>query len=355
MKKIISTICDHPIGGTFVDWSIHFLSNQQNYFRWKEDQWIPLTQNPLTDINAHGHQKNHPWGVDATQDFFNRVLEDTAGELYSCYPIHSINQIAAKKLNLDINKFAEKAVYSEILEYEINETTALANLCFEHSSHVIFLETKSQALPLLLFFSRQLDLKFTNLSSPANDQELFDEQDHIWNSVSADKWDQLGLTEIWDRRERIALNIRPIGRLGIDCVSNPFANADFTRKHYRIGIKDLWCRGESTILQLMKYLELDVDAARWAQWQPIYHQWAARQAMILGFIDNLPYILKAIINNWYYCLPDLTFRQEVLIQHFLIYQYNLNIKTWQLKKFPNNTQDLHALLEPNLHSTQLLY
>ena len=47
--------------------------------------------------------------------------------------------------------------------------------------------------------------------------------------------------------------------------------------------------------------------------------------------------------------------QEAIVQHILIYKYNLNLKNWQLKKFPDNTQDLHKLLETNIHPTKILY
>jgi hypothetical protein len=69
---------------------------------------------------------------------------------------------------------------------------------------------------------------------------------------------------------------------------------------------------------------------------------------LLEFCYNYKHIVDSVVNNWYYQI-DLTFEQEVVIQHCLIYQHNLNLKTWELTKFPSNTQDLHKLLEPNIH------
>jgi hypothetical protein len=69
---------------------------------------------------------------------------------------------------------------------------------------------------------------------------------------------------------------------------------------------------------------------------------------LLQFEYNYKHIVESIVNNWSYPI-DLTFDQEIVIQHCLIYHYGLNLKTWQLEKFPNNTQDLHKLLEPNIH------
>ena len=45
---------------------------------------------------------------------------------------------------------------------------------------------------------------------------------------------------------------------------------------------------------------------------------------------------------------DLDVIQEAFIQRELIYKHNLNLKTFQLEKFIN-TQQLHNLLEPNIH------
>ena len=39
----------------------------------------------------------------------------------------------------------------------------------------------------------------------------------------------------------------------------------------------------------------------------------------------------------------------------LIYKYGLNLKTWQLEKFPNNTKQLHELLEENIHPIEKIY
>ena len=66
------------------------------------------------------------------------------------------------------------------------------------------------------------------------------------------------------------------------------------------------------------------------------------------FGDEFDDTMKCIVNGWYKELPELTFDQEVIIQHALIYKHNLNLKTWQLSKF-TNTKQLYQLLEPNIH------
>ena len=64
MKKIVCSISTLSIGCTFVDWSIHFLAGKDQYYSFELQQWIPLVSNPLTDCNAHGHDRNHPGGIE---------------------------------------------------------------------------------------------------------------------------------------------------------------------------------------------------------------------------------------------------------------------------------------------------
>jgi hypothetical protein len=52
---------------------------------------------------------------------------------------------------------------------------------------------------------------------------------------------------------------------------------------------------------------------------------------------------------------DLDVLQESVIQHFLLYKHNLNLKTFGLEKFENTLQ-LHNLLEPNVyHQLEKIY
>jgi hypothetical protein len=77
----------------------------------------------------------------------------------------------------------------------------------------------------------------------------------------------------------------------------------------------------------------------------------------LNFCWNIDNICESIVNNYYLDIGayNLDFWQEAILQHILIYKYKLNLKNWQLEKFPTNTQALHKLLEPNIHPTEILY
>ena len=104
------------------------------------------------------------------------------------------------------------------------------------------------------------------------------------------------------------------------------------------------------MLEILNFIGNNIDQSRWNSWMSVHNQW--RQLHAQSFSRNFTEIINAIVNNQYMSLKryDIDFYKEVLIQHTLIFQHNLNLKTWNLTKFPDNTQDIHALLEPNFHN-----
>jgi hypothetical protein len=60
LHKKICIISPQSVGGTFIDWSVQFLSGQNKFYQAGVDQWIDLVSNPLEQINAHKHKKIIP-------------------------------------------------------------------------------------------------------------------------------------------------------------------------------------------------------------------------------------------------------------------------------------------------------
>ena len=56
---IIAFTSLHTGGATFLDWSFHYLKGNDHFWN-HEKGLMPLTSDPLQDINAHNHFKNHP-------------------------------------------------------------------------------------------------------------------------------------------------------------------------------------------------------------------------------------------------------------------------------------------------------
>ena len=156
--------------------------------------------------------------------------------------------------------------------------------------------------------------------------------------------------EIWDIREYRAINIRPL------IPRNKFLRTDrYHPNDYWISSDAVLFDTENTITKVINFLDLKIDNERLLRWREIHRKWHKIQMRYMYLSFNLDHILECIVNGWDYKLIDLTFLEEVIIQHFLIYRYDLNLKTWGLEKFPENTAELFQILEPNIHIVPSLY
>lgn len=328
------------VGCTFFDWTIHFLSGQDKFYRIEDREWIPLAANPLQEINAHGHSKNHPAGFRNTQEFIKQALTKPKDQLYSIYPIPMHVFDAAINLQISSDQIGSPDNWALINQYSKNDFDQLFEFCNQQNVKFIYVGDHPD-IQLYYLATRNISPLMTTgkLATTINDANAEFQQVFFNNSIK--KWNQLELTDIWDQRERQALDTRPFHQ-----TDTKFSG--FLYPHLWINCQDLWYNGEQAALKMLQYLELDLDSNKLAAWRPIYAEWQKKQLQLVEFNFNCQHIVDSIVHNWYYEI-DLTFEQEVVIQHCLIYQHNLNLKTWQLSKFPNNTQDLHKLLEPNIH------
>jgi hypothetical protein len=340
MKKIVCSISSNSVGCTFVDWSIHFLAGKTQYYSFAQQCWIPLVSNPVTDCNAHGHDRNHPEGIKNTTAMMQQAANMPTDDLYSMYPCAASTSYVREKLNFESEYFSEEYFTQLQQDWYADEHSKIFDCCVNHNAKVIFIhDTQSISWYHLFGYQR---IKH-NVVEDEQAQKQYIEQS--FHKKSIDKWKDLGLTNIWDVRERRALDTRPL-----NVSTSKFADrCDFSRPHFRASVCDLWHRGVELLHQIMAYLDIPIDSDRLQQWIPVYHDWAQKPLALMKFGDSFDDTIKCIVNGWYKELPELTFDQEVIIQHALIYQHNLNLKTWQLEKFPRNTIDLHQLLEPNTH------
>jgi len=338
MTKIVCSLSTSSIGCTFVDWSIHFLAGKDQYYSFKKQTWIPLVSTPLTEYNAHGHDKNHPGGIENVITMMQQAKNMPNDGLYSFYPFTGESDHVRKTLKIDLEQYDEQS-FSEIeTDWHDNEFSKIFNHCADHSK-VIFIHN-NQSTNWARLFSHVRMVHNVNLDEQA--EAAYKKQKFYKKSI--DQWKHLGLENIWDIRERQALDTRPL--ISTTELQNKF---DFSKPHFRASVCDLWHRGVKLFHQIMAYLDIPIDPDRLAQWIPIYHEWVQKRLELMAFGDGFDDTIQCIVNGWYKELPELSFDQEVIIQHTLIYRHNLNLKTWQLEKFPRNTIDLHQLLEPNIH------
>ena len=348
MNKIFCVTSTRSIGGTFLDWSIHYLAGETQFYN-SDLGWVELTSSPLTDINSHNHKKNHPLGATATVNAIRSLSTIEGNETLSVYAFTVERENVAD--NLEINN--EPASDNLIIEFQQKDYANLWDQCDANHVPIVYISFNSD--PIFYQSIRVYDqwvpgtrLTETELRSKS---EIRDNFLNTYFGNSRREWHRLGLNSVWDNREFIALNIRPYSMIEID----KFVN--FSISHYYLDAKELYYNGKDTLINIMQYLDIEINEDRLTAWIPIYLEWQQKQSDILKFSWNIDHICNCIVNNKYYDISryNLDLWHEAIIQHIMIYKYGLNFKTWNLEKFPNNTQDLYKLLEPNIHLVEDIY
>lgn len=346
MNKKICVTSTRSVGCTFVDWSLHFLSGQHSHYHTKSQTSIALIHNPLTPLNAHGYKKNHPAG---SKNFLHDLdlfdLQST-NAVCSTYPFPIEYDLALDHLGYTGAQLSDPTVLTAVNQWILQDYNCLFALCQTRDTKMIFVSTD----PNTVLYHQHIRIGpqfLLSQNTPVAAAEIKQEFQEIFFPSSAANWTALNLSNIWDQRERMALDVRPFDL-------PPCNQLDFKQPHFWIGCQQLWQQPEKTLTKILDYCELNTDQTRLRLWRPIAHQWQQLQLQCLEFGLVYKHIVDATVNNWDYTI-DLSFDQEVIIQHCLIYQHNLNLKTWQLHKFPNNTQALHQLLESNAHPVNCIY
>jgi len=335
---MIGVIADPGIGGTFLTWTLHYLAGHDKVFYFKKNEYVDLCETPLTNINAHNYLVNHP----TTTIEFNNCIKSLTNSSTNLFHTVYIHNFITNPIN----------VTSDCVETQqaIDQIQSL-------SAKVILLSNFSKKyygnLYNIKYEGRTLSFKYDN---PHEEYENFDEQyngfiDNFF-SESLKKWNDLGMNNTWDRREFLALNLRPYNYISV------FPNFDHTKQHYSLDLFELFSFFDHTINDLFKFLEIPIDNTRWNQWLKVYHQWRSFHTDRLVFTKYFDNIIDSVINGYNLDLTrfNLDILREAVIQHELIYKHGLTIKGWKLEKFPNNTQDLYKLLETNTyHQVEDIY
>ena len=342
MSKLVCSTSWHSVGCTFLDWSINYLSGQDKILNQRLG-WIDLVDNPVEKINAHGHKKNHPSGLEQTTNCVNFLQQHS--EFATMYPIPLSPNKAATELGKNISNIDQED-WIKISDYTNVEYNQMLHWLDDQKAKIIVVATDKTSPLYITANIRSHDLLFHVEKTPESVQEIRDSKDHVFFKDSVSTWGRLGLINLWDVRERLALDSRPFH------ITSELLNLSFN--HFWIDSRDLWFNGNKKITEILNWADIDIDQSRVNQWTEVYKQWQSIQISSLEFQFNYQHMVDCVVNGWSYPI-NLTFDQEVVIQHCLIYQHNLNLKTWQLEKFPSNTNQLHELLESNIHPVAKIY
>lgn len=331
MSRIVCTTSVKSVGATFVNWSIHFLAGDDSFFSTDHNCWLNLVNNPINVLNSHLHLRNHPSGYNSTVETIEKLKET---------PLHKNEFHSIYASMLSIEKIAELGVATnnDFFEYAAKDYKKIWALCDDRNIDLIFIEHTRN--PLYLQYERNTK------ETVVEEDKVSEFQDQIKQNFLLQFYGDKKFDNVWDLREFIALSVYPFEVLPTnDC-------ADFTKPHLHIDSMDLFINGVNVMRDIFEYLRLPIIEDRLDKWLEVYHEWQQIQADFLRLDHNIEHICKCIVNGFSHNLKPykLTLWQEAIIQHHIIHKYNLNFKSWNLEKFPDNTAELFNLLEPNMHT-----
>jgi hypothetical protein len=331
---IIGLFSDFNAGGHFLNWSLHFLAGHNEYFLSKKNKFLPLTSNPLTKINAHEFASNVAIDANEFDNLFTNLTNRSTDTFHTFH----------------LQRFKSFEFPPSLI---CNNTKNASNTICKVSQKNIFLQMPNK----YVLYSAKYEGRVlpTKLNSLTEYYKNYDEQhnDFIDTFFSESKkvWEESNFNK-WDKREFLALNIRPYDYFDL------LPNFDQTIDHYHLSFTEICNFFDSTVYKLFDYLDISINKDRYLEWLPIYKQWQSIHIDRLLFVEYFDTIVNSVINN--YCLDlsrfNLDIIREATIQHELIYKHGLTIKGWGLEKFPNNAKDLHKLIEPNVyHKVENIY
>jgi hypothetical protein len=323
----------HNTGGHFIDWSLYFVTGQQQYFK-KNSQPDSIVQNSDVVVkNWHYHQSVIIYGFDDL-----RTTLETLGDSNTNLYVTLLPLVKAVKLLFDID--LDSATSDQINSALSYVQQDLANMLQWTQNQglipVIFDYCKSDFLSIFYNDRYPMDWHYRPLNDSFQYQEMV--QRSFFNETTA-RFGQ----EIWDQREKASLMVvKPM-----DYQVHHLINYSLAHLYYTTD--DVWNNMPNIVHEICTVLQLSIDPEKFSIWEKIYTQW--RTVHDPYFARHFDRIIDSIVNGKYMRLDrfKLNFFKEVLIQNALITRHNLNLKTWNLVKFPNNTQELHSLLEPNIH------
>ena len=321
---LIAVLTDPGVGGTFLTWSLHYLAGHKKYYHARTDQWIDLPMNPLTDKNSHGFLPNQPVTLDLFNLLHSKLQNARSDQFHSIY-FHNFD-LATTSLDSDT-------------------ATAISNLS---SEKIIVLTVSDQHHLYHCSYNMRCDTKASWIDPTQrinNSDAAFDDFIQYFFKKSLSEWKSMGLSNVWDVREFLALNLNPADVVSI------LPNINLSSNHYLLNTAELYNTFDATVDSMFEYLEIKIDSERKNTWNSIYYKWRQVHYNRMLFSWYFHQIINNIIsgNNFDLTRFNLDIVQEAAIQHELIYKHNLNLKTWQLEKF-TNTKQLFQLLEPNIHN-----
>ena len=287
-------------GATFMDWSWHWLKGSDSSWNY-EKGWLPLIGDPLKEMNAHRHPKNHPKGFEEWEKFLDPAGKEShnTGKDISFYPFI---QPTADNLNDYMNNI---------------------NLLIKQKVGVVVIK-KTQEFPYGSARADLLDDYYTFLES---------------NTDLPSDIDRKKL------REMVSMRIVAQQKTWLVKIDLAF---DLLDKEVIIVIDKEWAnQTEETMIEICKRLGTVIDPGRLVRWRPIMHRWCENYKKAEFFYNHeIPLMADKIVAGESMDLQPFNFglTEESLLMMYVMKRHGrrLIIPT---NLFPKNTLDLHRFLK----------
>lgn len=301
-------------GGTFIDWSLHYLSGKTNNWVIECDQKggtetkaciQQIVDNPLlSNATAHGHKKCHPSNK-LLPVVIDILKQQPLQDLYTFYHVEGMD------------KGQTETSYHQII-------------------------------------NRYSDLKFINYEFQESDIDIIFGLQCEKLTLSAIHFDKLVPSEIttdyleklapWDQRELLSLFYPK-------CIRGQTINEKKQTHTNSIAITghNMFYSLPDVIDNIFEFLNLPMDLTKKSHWEEIYQHW--KKGNDSNFYQDLNYIVDSIVNNRFLDLSqyNMTFVKEIIIASKLLYNYNLALRANGMSRIPLNTRAWHEILELNVY------
>jgi hypothetical protein len=293
-------------GGTFLDWSIHFLSSRnliKDYIEQKTFTSIHKCQipfNPLrataTSVTAHLHCKTHPHNIDEFTAVWDLYSSD--GYEHDVFTSYTANDMS------------DSGLYREII---LKFPNIFKNIIFRYSpKHVDSI------------FMWQYDRMEFKDSLPFDDSKF----------SHSDLREKLSLFYPQMVKEQLESS-----DIGIDDVTNIY-EIDFD-----IFINSL----DEIMIDILSECGVSIIPDRYEHWLNVYREW--QNSLGIEFINHIDEIIKNIIENTYHDLStyNMSFGKEVVLCKKLLFEHNLSLRDYGVEIMPLNAKSWYSMLEKNTY------
>lgn len=295
-------------GGSFLDWSIQFLSGNKENLVVHVDQnnreiithisEQQISNNPLINITAHGHYKTHP--NSQSLPYVIDIFRNSKHPLNTFYYVDSMSLLQTKTNYNNVVK-----TYPDIKFLSYNFTQ-------KHIDMIFYLQYEK--IPTIKQqYVDQLGASLSNLN-------------------------------IKETREILSLYYPK-------CIKEQILSEqlDHANNLHMINFDDVWSKLDTVIFNVFDFLKLSVNQSLYPRWLDIYHTWIKNNN--IDFINDLPKILDSIVNGKSLNLKkyNITFSKEAILSSKLLYNYNLALKFNDANDLTNNTLQWHSILEKNIY------